>query len=356
MKILFGVQGTGNGHISRARKIAAHFAARGTDVTYLFSGRERSALFDMEIFGNFEHRGGVTLAQRNGELLYWATYHEWRKLRYLRDLFALDVGGYDLVISDFEPLTAWAARLHNVPSIGIGHQYAFKYPIPKCGSNLISDMTMRSFAPVDVHVGIHWQHFNCNILPPIIDTSLERDDGGERHVLVYLPFERQARVTALLRRFPEYHFVQYASDLKNGEIDNVTLRCTSLRGFRADLCRAEAVISNAGFELVAECLHTRIPILVKPVKGQMEQHSNACALQQLGWGDTLETLDEARIRNWLQSEHRVPVIRYPDVAGPLVDWILQGHWTDVAMLADSLWSRTCVPDCTPWPLMEEIPA
>src|SRR5882757_9413834 len=117
MKILFGVQGTGNGHISRARKMAAHFAARGTDVTYLFSGRERAALFDMEIFGNFEHRDGVTLAQRNGELLYWSTYHEWRKLRFLRDVFALDVGGYDLVISDFEPLTAWAARLHNVPSI-----------------------------------------------------------------------------------------------------------------------------------------------------------------------------------------------------------------------------------------------
>ena len=52
------------------------------------------------------------------------------------------------------------------------------------------------------------------------------------------------------------------------------------------------MISNAGFELLAECLHMRIPILVKPVKGQMEQHSNACALQQLGWGDTLETLDE----------------------------------------------------------------
>src|SRR6266702_3560621 len=234
MKILFGVQATGNGHISRTRKLAAKFAARGTEVTYLFSGRERAALFDMEIFGDFEHRGGATLAQRNGELLYWATYHEWRKLRYLRDLFALDVRGYDLVISDFEPLTAWAAWLHNIPSIGIGHQYAFKYPIPKWGSNLLSDMTMRSFAPVDVHVGLHWHHFNCSILPPIIDTSLAQDGRGERHVLVYLPFERQSRVTALLRRFPEYHFVQYASDLENGEIDNVTLRCICLRGFRAD--------------------------------------------------------------------------------------------------------------------------
>ena len=144
--------------------------------------------------------------------------------------------------------------------------------------------------------------------------------------------------------------------LENGEIDNVTLRRISLRGFRADLCRAEAVISNAGFELLAECLHMGIPLLVKPVKGQMEQHSNACALQQLGWGTALETLDEARIRNWLQGERRVPAIRYPDVAGTLVDWILQGDWTDVAMLASLLWSRACVPGGTLSPAMEEVPA
>jgi spore coat polysaccharide biosynthesis predicted glycosyltransferase SpsG len=34
MKILHGVQGTGNGHISRSRKMAAHLRARGAEVTY----------------------------------------------------------------------------------------------------------------------------------------------------------------------------------------------------------------------------------------------------------------------------------------------------------------------------------
>ena len=39
MRILFGVQGTGNGHISRSRTLARALKSRGVAVDYLFSGR-----------------------------------------------------------------------------------------------------------------------------------------------------------------------------------------------------------------------------------------------------------------------------------------------------------------------------
>ncbi len=38
--------------------------------------------------------------------------------------------GLDLVITDFEPISARVARRHRVPAIGIGHQYAFVFRIP----------------------------------------------------------------------------------------------------------------------------------------------------------------------------------------------------------------------------------
>lgn len=47
MKILFGVQGTGNGHISRARALNKYLKADGISVDYIFSGRERDKYFDM---------------------------------------------------------------------------------------------------------------------------------------------------------------------------------------------------------------------------------------------------------------------------------------------------------------------
>ena len=39
MKILYGVQGTGNGHISRAREMARAFATLGGDVDFPVFGK-----------------------------------------------------------------------------------------------------------------------------------------------------------------------------------------------------------------------------------------------------------------------------------------------------------------------------
>jgi uncharacterized protein (TIGR00661 family) len=338
MKILYGVQGTGNGHISRARKMAAHLRARNADVTYLVSGRERARLFDMECFGDFEYRTGLTMVQEQGAVLMWPTARQAKPLQFIRDVRALDVSSYDLVISDFEPVTAWAAKLAGKVSMGIGHQYAFGQAIPQCQNNLASDLVMKWFAPVDIPIGLHWHHFDTSILPPIIDTQLQSRD--QRHVLVYLPFEDQSRVTALLQRFPDFRFVQYSPDLQDAEAGNVGLRRTNLHGFRSDLCHAEAVICNAGFELVSECLHIGIPTLVKPVKGQMEQHSNALALQRLGWGSAVDNLTEANLHNWLCGERRTMAMQYPDVAAALAEWVLDGDWDDKTVLWDTLWECT----------------
>jgi uncharacterized protein (TIGR00661 family) len=261
-------------------------------------------------------------------------------LEFIRDVRALDVGGYDLVISDFEPVTAWAARLANKICMGIGHQYAFQQAIPQTANTLASDLVMRWFAPVDIPIGLHWHHFNLDILPPIIDTQLARQGGEPLHILVYLPFEQQQKVTALLQRFESYRFVQYSPDVDDGEAGNVGLRRTNLHGFRADLCRAAAVISNAGFELVGECLHMGIPVLVKPVHGQMEQQSNAFALAQLGWGTALQELEENKLRDWLDGERRITPIVYPDVAAELVDWVLEGDWQNKMGLCNTLWDNT----------------
>ncbi len=40
MKILYGAQATGNGHVTRARAMAPTFNKAGLDVDYLFSGRD----------------------------------------------------------------------------------------------------------------------------------------------------------------------------------------------------------------------------------------------------------------------------------------------------------------------------
>ena len=53
MKLLYGVQGTGNGHIARARIMAAALAKRSdVEVDFVFTGREPDKYFDMDVFGD----------------------------------------------------------------------------------------------------------------------------------------------------------------------------------------------------------------------------------------------------------------------------------------------------------------
>ena len=56
MRIFYGVQGTGNGHLSRARAMANEFLQYpDISVDWLFSGRERHHYFDMETISS-QHR------------------------------------------------------------------------------------------------------------------------------------------------------------------------------------------------------------------------------------------------------------------------------------------------------------
>ena len=337
MKILYGIQGTGNGHISRARMMARHFQDQAADVTYLLTGREKDKLFDRDIFGDLRNCRGLTFSTKNGSIDHIQTALNNNIFKFIYDVYKLDVEQFDLVLTDFEPVTAWAARFSNVPSIAFGHQYAFDHAIPKDGVDLAGKIIMSSFTPAKIRIGLHWDHFGFDILPPIVDPDLGRIDSDTEYTVVYLPFENQHRVTQLLQTIKDHRFIQYSPDLIDSEAGNVSLRQTSLHGFRHDLCGAQGVICNAGFELVSECLFIGVPVLVKPLKGQMEQQSNALALTQLNYGSVMSTIDTTLIRQWLSQRQLTDGIRFGNVAAALVKWILGGQVDDIGQLKRHLW-------------------
>ena len=67
MKILYGVQATGNGHITRARTLSKALNNAGLEVDYLFSGRDTDKYFNMETFGDYRCRRGMTLIYDNNK-------------------------------------------------------------------------------------------------------------------------------------------------------------------------------------------------------------------------------------------------------------------------------------------------
>ncbi len=339
MRILFGVQGTGNGHISRARMMARHFQQRHCQVDYLFSGRDPSRYFDMECFDNYQTRTGLSFATHNGSISYLRTLVNNRPLTFLQEVRELDVSGYDLIITDFEPVTAWAGKFASKNVIGIGHQYAFSHSgVPTSARYMMSRLVLKVFAPATVSLGLHWSDFGGAIVPPIINPDVN-GQAGEK-ILVYLPFEDQSRVTALLNTLTAIEFVQYSPDLKDGEQGNVNLRKANLTGFKQDLQSCKAVICNAGFELISECLHLGKPVLAKPVHGQGEQVANAMALEQLGYAEIMHQLSTETIRSWLKCLPSPKAIPYPDVAQALVNWVLSEHRPNPKQLSEHLWKKT----------------
>lgn len=337
MKILYGVQATGQGHISRARAMAEACQYRDVDITWLFSGRPRDRLFDMTPFGNFEHREGLTFHSEAGQVYYLKTLLNAKPLTFIRDVLSLDVSSYDLVVTDYEPVTAWACRLRRKPIIGLGHQYAFGSATPKAGDSWIQRLVMGAFAPVSRPVGLHWAGFEQHVLPPILDLPPTPPGDNLQHILVYLPFEDQDRVTSWLQSFPEYQFKQYAATIDDANLANVSRYRANIAGFKRDLAQSRGVICNSGFELISECLHWQKPVLTRPLSGQMEQLSNAAALEQLGYATVMAGLDSDKTTLWLKNTPAAPTVRFSDVAARLADWLAGGARDPIEQIQRELW-------------------
>ena len=293
-------------------------------VTYQFTGRPRDQFFDMEIFNDHHWREGLTLSIRNGKINHFKTVLKSSPIRLIKDIRQLDLSDYDLVICDFEPVTAWAARRQKKKTVGLSHQYAFRYKIPRAGSDPLAETVMKNFAPVDVGIGLHWHHFEQPILPPIIATPDLPQLIQNGKIVIYLPFENQQQLIKLLAPFRDFEFNIYAFDpVSTPHYPHIHCKPLSLHGFQKDLHNCTGIICNAGFELTSEALYLGKRILVKPVHAQMEQASNAAALVELGYGQMMKTVDRANIEQWLYETKAVR-ISYPNTARYLVQWIKNG--------------------------------
>lgn len=313
MRILYGVQATGNGHITRANAMLPALRRMDIHADFLFSGRKGSALFDMQQFGNFITKRGFTYITDRGRVRWGKTLASARPLRFIHDVRDVSLAAYDYVITDFEPISAWAARYSRVPSIGLAHQYALCYPLPGAQKNFWLRHAIRTFAPADQLIGIHWQHFDAPILPPLISINADCPTEELGFILVYLPFEDLTEVTHWLKAFPEYEFRIYAAVDNAQKMGHIHILPLSRTQFPQDLARCSGIVCNAGFGLCSEAMVLGKKLLVRPLQGQVEQGSNAAVLAAMNRAHVMHGLDAHALRQWL-PEQGFEKTRYPDVA------------------------------------------
>jgi uncharacterized protein (TIGR00661 family) len=327
MKVLYAIQGTGNGHVCRAREIVP-LLKRNADVDVLISGIQSDVQLPFDV--KYVFKGLSYIFGKKGGIDLLATYKRNRIRNLLKEIKELPVEEYDLVISDFEPVSSWACYVRNKPCIALSHQAAVlnkNFPHPK-QTDAVGRAILKSYAPSSARYGFHFGSYDENIFTPVIRKEVREipvtDDG---HYTVYLPAYSDKRIIGMLSRCEGVRWEIFSKHFEHEvNAENISIFPVNNEAFIQSLASSHGVICGAGFETPAEALFLNKKLLVIPMKNQYEQHCNAAALKELGVPviKSLRQKNLPAITEWLRSDTKIEV-NYPDNTEAMLHHILQTH-------------------------------
>ena len=327
MKILYAIQGTGNGHITVAREVLPILMKRA-EVDILISGCQVDIDLPYEI--KFKFHGMSFVFGKRGGIDYLETYKKSRIKQLFREIKQLPVEEYDLVFSDFEPVSAWACYLKNKSCLGFSHQVAVinkKSPKPE-NKDLMGSAVLKYYAPVSHKYGFHYVPYDKNIFTPVIRTEIRQQKiENNGHYTIYLPSYSDKKILKLLHHFPKIRWQVFSKHCKETyAVGNILIRPVNNEQFIESMVSCEGVLCNAGFQTPAEALFLKKKLMVIPMKGQYEQHCNAVALKMISVPviKNFKTKQYKKVKEWIDSDARV-AMDFPDDTIYVIDEILARH-------------------------------
>ena len=304
MKILYGINATVNGHITKSCHLINAIEAKHHQVDILISGKNTNIKIEKPVKFDFK---GFTFEYKSGSIDLVKTFRNLDIISFFKDI-KINLDTYDYIITDFEPVSAWAAKLSNKKSFGISHQYSFfsdKVPLPKKKSP-ISQFFIKNYAPVHTPIGLHFETYDNSIFLPIVRNEiLKGNNKNTGHVTIYLPGYSAEYLVNFFSKFDrEIHIFSNISTCNKTE----KIKCFKISNdaFTKSLLECDTIITGAGFETPSEALYLGKKLISIPLKNQWEQLANAAALNKLG----------VRIEYELQN--------IKDLNCSIINW----HWKD----------------------------
>jgi len=321
-RIIYGVAGEGFGHSSRSHLIGQRLIEGGHNV--MFVGSQKSLVYLKQYFGpRVKEIFGLSFAYENGRIDKSETLK--------RNLLNLPEGNKqndelfkkyfepfrpELVISDFEPFSAWWAWRNRVPFISIDHEHMLtlcklEHPAKSWFSRITASVvTECHYVGAVAYIIINFFRSDLRIdsavlsLPIIRPIVRELAASEGEHILVYSTIGKgEKQLQKVLGKFGDEKFCVYGFE-KKSEYENCVFKKRSTEGFLNDLASARGVVASAGFSLLSECLHLKKKMLLLPVAGQYEQIINAHYIEKLGLGVSAEKLDEKVLARFIDELDR----------------------------------------------------
>ncbi len=330
MKILYAIQGTGNGHLSRAMDIVPCLQKRA-EVDLLVSGIQGDLVLPFPV--KYKCRGMSFIFGKRGGVDLWHTFVKCNIRKLGKEISELPVEQYDMVINDFEPVSSWACYMKNKPCIALSHQAAVlspNSPMP-AHTDMIGKLILKNYAPASTQYGFHFQSYSDKIFTPVIRSQIRnRELTDEGHYTVYLPSYDDSRLIEHLSTYTSTRWDVFSKHNKKPfQYKNVCIQPVDNEKFVDSMARASGVLCGAGFETPAEALFMKKKVLVIPMKNQYEQSLNAAALNDMGVPVIRSLKPKHLIETWL-ADGRAIDVQYKDTTQEIVDMIISTHGGDVA--------------------------
>lgn len=328
MKILYAIQGTGSGHISRAKEVIPALKNRA-QVDVLISGTESEIEPPFPIKYKFK---GISFAfGKNGGINYFKSLSKNNFFRVIKEIRKCKASQYDMVINDFEPISAWACYFKNVVCVSLSHQAILldkRVPKPARKSRT-GCFILNNYAPSVEKYGFHFKSYGKRIFPAIIRHAVRKQKVKYKHYYtVYLPAYNDDKIVKTLSKIKGIKWKVFSKHcMKPYQRKNVFVKpIKSNESFERSMARSKGILCGAGFETPAEALFLKKKLLVIPMRGQYEQLYNAESLRQLGVSviNKLSKKNVAFIKQWMQSDDIVD-LHFPDKTQEIVDKILTNH-------------------------------
>lgn len=322
MKILYAIQGTGNGHVSRAREIVP-ILKKYADVDVLLSGTHSEVEVGFPITYRF-HGLGFKFG-KNGNIDILKTLKDIKPFRFIKDVYQLTVKDYDLVISDVEPISAWACKLRNKKCLELSHQICLSSPkTPKVKGWYFSSLFLKYYTPRTHKIGFHFKKYDDFIYTPVIRKEV-RDliPNTKNHFTVYLPAYSDEFIFKQIKDFNTFEWHVFSKNSKyNYQKDNVFFKKINSKQFLKSLENCKGLLTGGGFEGPSEALFLKKKLIVVPMKNQYEQLCNAKALEDIGtpviWN---EKQFGSKLKKWIENEQKID-IEFPNETENIIENII----------------------------------
>ena len=326
MKILYAIQGTGNGHISRAREIVPLRQQYG-ELDLLVSGTQAEVSLSQPL--KYRMHGFSFVFGTKGGVDKWATYKLMNLPRLWKDIHHLPLAQYDIIINDFEPVSAWACRLQKLESVSLSHQCSFvSKKTPRPAKWNVAEWLFKYYSPTTHHIGFHFDRYDDFIHTPVIRSEIRKlTPTNEGHYAVYLPAYDDKTLVKYLSQVKDVEWQIFSKRQKAVKREgNVQIFPVNNEAFNKSLASCTGLLTGGGFEGPAEALFLQKKVMMIPMTGQYEQQCNALAASKLGV-PVVSAIDEnftGEVNKWIADDKKIKV-DFPDETAQIVDNMIKRY-------------------------------